>query len=101
MSGETLNIASRFCGPPSSANGGYVAGRLASYVGRSAEVTLKSPPPLDMPLTVVLRDGAVELLDQDRLLAVARAATPERHVLPGVDQGDATAAAGRTFAASA
>jgi hypothetical protein len=78
-----------------------VAGRLASYVGRFAEVTLKSPPPLDTPLTVVHRDGAVELLDQDRLLAVARAATPVRHVLPAVDQADAAAAAGRTFAASA
>ena len=32
----TLTIANRFCGPPGTANGGYLAGRLAALVGGAA-----------------------------------------------------------------
>ena len=45
-----LIIASRYNGPPGSANGGYTCGLLAELVGEPAEVTLRSPPPLDTPL---------------------------------------------------
>ena len=47
---QTLVIAPRFHGPPSSANGGYTAGLLANAAGNSAECTLRAPPPLDAPL---------------------------------------------------
>lgn len=49
-------IAPRFCGPPRSGNGGYVAGRLASFVNThgegAVEVTLRGPPPIGVRLDV-------------------------------------------------
>ncbi|HSO96552.1 MAG TPA: hypothetical protein VLV81_10970 [Acidimicrobiia bacterium] len=60
----TVTLPRRFCGPPGSANGGYAAGTLATYLDAIGEVTLRRPPPLDRPLEVerepermVLRDG--------------------------------------------
>lgn len=46
-------IESRFNGPPGSGNGGYCAGRFATAIAGSgpAEVTLRRPPPLGVPLT--------------------------------------------------
>jgi hypothetical protein len=48
-------IAERFNGPPTSGHGGYSAGVFASIAdtGGSVEVTLRLPPPLNEPLTVV------------------------------------------------
>lgn len=51
-----MKIPARFNGPPSSANGGWAAGAFAIAAGagadgRATEVTLRSPPPLDAPLT--------------------------------------------------
>ena len=55
-----LVIPSRFCGPPSSGNGGWSAGALAAVLTPHAdgtwptiEVTLRQPPPLDEPMPVV------------------------------------------------
>jgi hypothetical protein len=53
---DWLVVSSRFCGPPDSGNGGYVCGLIASYLDGPAEVTLRKPPPLEVPLTVE-RDG--------------------------------------------
>ncbi len=59
----TLLVPSRFCGPPSSGNGGWTAGALASLVHPGTgpwppiQVTLRMPPPLDTPLDVVEADG--------------------------------------------
>jgi hypothetical protein len=61
-------IASRFNGPPASANGGYTCGLLAELVGEPTEVTLRSPPPLDTPLCF---DGE-RLWDRETLVAEAR-----------------------------
>jgi hypothetical protein len=58
-----VTIASRFCGPPRSGNGGYAAGLAAAGMTGGVEVTLRKPLPLDRPLrlehgdTVLLRDG--------------------------------------------
>ena len=49
---EFITIASQFNGPPGSGHGGYVAGAFANLVDASAEVTLRSPPPLDSAMTV-------------------------------------------------
>ena len=65
-----LIIASRYNGPPASANGGYTCGLLAERVGEPAEVTLRSPPPLDTPLRF---DGA-RLWDGETLVAEAHRA---------------------------
>ena len=52
-------IASRFNGPPGTGNGGYSAGLFAAEsvaAGGLAEVTLRRPPPLDVPLSRVGAD---------------------------------------------
>ena len=67
---ETVTIPRRFNGPPDSANGGYASGVVAALLGGEAEVTLRSPPPLDTPLDVVRRNASVELRDAETLVAV-------------------------------
>jgi hypothetical protein len=52
-----LTIPSRFCGPARSGNGGYTAGTLAERVPHQesrpfVEVTLRRPPPLEVPMAV-------------------------------------------------
>ena len=61
-------IDRRFCGPPTSGNGGYTAGLLARAMGigegDAVEVRLRVPPPLDRALrTAPGTDGATLLLD--------------------------------------
>jgi hypothetical protein len=70
---ETLTIPAWFNGPPASGNGGYTCGRVAALVeAEVAEVSLRSPPPLDTPLEVV-RDGeVVTVRNGDTLVAVGR-----------------------------
>ena len=69
---EPLIIPARFNGPPDTGNGGYTAGLIASYLGGTVEVTLRTPPPLDTPLTVT-RDGEeVNVRHGDTLVATAR-----------------------------
>ncbi|MGH2804577.1 MAG: hypothetical protein ACRDL4_16260, partial [Thermoleophilaceae bacterium] len=67
---ETLTIPARFNGPPSSANGGYACGVVARQVGaEEVSVSLRLPPPLERPLSVV-RDGErVELREADAVVA--------------------------------
>src|SRR5262245_62169013 len=70
MSTTTVTIGSRFCGPPNSANGGYACGVVANCVeGKAVEVTLKSPPPLDTPLTVERAQDLVLLRHGELLVA--------------------------------
>jgi hypothetical protein len=72
-----ITIARRFRGPRTSANGGYAAGLLAQVLdARGAEVTLRLPPPLERPLTVVVDGERVLLLDGEQLVAEASAADP-------------------------
>ena len=49
---EAITIPRRFNGPPHSGNGGYVCGRLASYLDGPASVRLRVPPPLERELRV-------------------------------------------------
>ena len=71
-----FTIDPRFCGPPDMGNGGYVAGRLASFVGGAAKVTLRRPVPLGRPLKVERIDDATALLKHDEtMIAEAGAMT--------------------------
>lgn len=72
-SSPSLTIGARFAGPPSSGNGGYTAGRLASYLATSdpVAVTLRRPPPLDTALRVRVAAGEAQLLAGSDLVAVA------------------------------
>jgi hypothetical protein len=67
---ESLTIPRRFNGPLDSGNGGFCAGAVAGLLGGRAEVSLRKPVPLDMPLAVE-RDGfgAVRVLDGEALIA--------------------------------
>src|SRR5215207_2586360 len=69
----SLTIPAGFTGPRSTGNGGYAAGALATFVGEPAEVSLRSPVPLDRELEVARdADGAVRLLDGETLVCEGR-----------------------------
>jgi hypothetical protein len=91
-----LTVAARFCGPPGTANGGWLAGRLAAELdAATVSVRLRRPTPLERPLEL-RRDGdAVELLDGEELLARAEPAGLDLEVpgAPPVDVAAAVAAA--------
>jgi hypothetical protein len=90
---ETIVIDRRFRGPPGSGHGGYTCGVLARRISGAAEVSLRSPVPLERPLTLepgeddqlVLRDGAT-------IVAEARPASLMLSPPPPVEVGDAEAA---------
>lgn len=96
MSGDpkALTIDPRFAGPPGSANGGYVAGRLASLLPASggararpdrqpAQVTLRQPPPLGARIDAAVSSGVATLTFGGIVLAEARPAQlTERPVDP-------------------
>lgn len=71
---ETITINERFCGPPGSGNGGYVAGRLAALIDGPAEITLRHPCPMDKALQVHADADGFRLLDGETLIAEARPA---------------------------
>lgn len=76
-----MRIPARYCGPPTSANGGVTAGRLAAYVGAPVvQVTLRRPPPLDTDLRVDQSGGTARLYDGE--LLVAEAVPAELDVAP-------------------
>jgi hypothetical protein len=70
----SLTIAARFAGPPHTGNGGYTAGRLASYLATvgPVTVTLWKPPPLDRALDVDLAAGEARLMSAGEVVAIAR-----------------------------
>jgi hypothetical protein len=70
-------IERRYRGPEASGNGGYSCGLVAAFLDGDVEVTLRLPPPLERPLHVERLDGAVQVLDGDRLVAEARSAALE------------------------
>lgn len=91
---ETLTIATRFQGPAGSGNGGYVCGRLASYVdanGGPVTVSLRRPPPLDTPLQVSVGSAATLLAGTD-VVAEARPGRFDGAVMPTAGMEQARAA---------
>src|ERR1043166_1293877 len=68
-----FTIASRFCGPRNSGNGGYTSGVIAQALGGEAEVTLRAPPPLETPLEIqVGGDNARMVIDTQLLVEAQR-----------------------------
>lgn len=86
-------IPRRYRGPLASANGGYAAGRLATFVDADVvEVTLRLPPPLDRRLAV-RHDGELALLvDGDAVVAEARPAQLDIEPPPPVSAAEAESA---------
>jgi hypothetical protein len=76
---ETLSVARRFNGPLESGHGGYCSAVIADLVEGPAEVTLRSPVPLDAALEVRRGDGSVQVREGETLVAEG-VATTELHV---------------------
>jgi hypothetical protein len=89
---ETITIPSRFNGPPASANGGYACGVVARLLGGEAEVTLRSPPPLDTPLAVTREGARVKVRDGGRVVAEAEPVDLELDVPEPVSLAEAEVA---------
>ena len=69
---RSLIVAPRFCGPPDSANGGYIAGLIASLATETVRVRLVKPPPLGVDLQVHdATGGGLELRHGEALIAQA------------------------------
>lgn len=69
----SISIPQRFNGPLDSGNGGYSAGIFAALIDGQAEVSLRSPIPLDTPLEVVREEaGSVQVVDGETLIAAAK-----------------------------
>lgn len=76
-------IGQRFCGPPTSGNGGYVAGLMAEAIEGPATAVIRARVPLDTPLTLETRDGETTLVDAEGvLIGACKAGDPS--VLPVV-----------------
>lgn len=91
---DHIVIARRFCGPPDSGNGGYVAGRLAAFIDGPAEVSLKARPPLEVAMSVVGEAGGVGLMHGGLLVATARGASaPPVEPPPAPSRGEVERAA--------
>lgn len=71
-----LTVPRRFNGPPRSGNGGWVAGALAARlpgqaIGRAVTVTLRQPPPLEVPMQVTPTAAGAVLSHDGRAVAEA------------------------------
>jgi hypothetical protein len=70
-----LVVPRRFCGPPSSGNGGWTAGAVADLtgapLGTPVSVSLRRPPPLETPMTVTTADGMTTVRDGEHVVALA------------------------------
>ena len=69
-----LIVPTRFNGPVRSGNGGFVAGSLAERVSTAdvVEVTLRRPPPLEIPMAITSDAGVTTLAVGDEVVASAR-----------------------------
>ena len=69
---DEVEIHRRFRGPPTSGNGGYVAGLVAEWIDGPAEVDLLAPIPLEVPLHRRRDDAEVMLFDARKNYARGR-----------------------------
>ncbi len=69
---ETVSVPGSFNGPRESGHGGYSSAVIAELIEGPAEVSLRSPVPLDAPLAVSREDeGSVRVLHGETLVATA------------------------------
>jgi hypothetical protein len=93
---KSVMIEPRFCGPPRSANGGYVCGLVANYIDGCAEVTLMAPPPLGRRLDIVVSEAGVELRNEETVLAKGRGVHLDLSEIPIVEFAEAEDAVHRS-----
>jgi hypothetical protein len=80
---KTLSVEPRFCGPPTSSNGGYFAGLVANLAPQTVSVRLLRPPPLSTELSVLEpAPDRIEVRDADGLVGEATPGALELAVPP-------------------
>jgi hypothetical protein len=93
---NSVIIERRFCGPPNSGNGGYVCGLMAQFIDGAANVTLRSPPPLERALVIEsVHPDKLLLRDGETIVAEAGPTQLELDVPHPPTYAQAQAAAGR------
>jgi hypothetical protein len=100
MTGQSdeVQVHRRFRGPPTSGNGGYVAGLVAEWIDGPAQVDLLAPIPLEVPLHRRRDDGEVMLFDSQRNYARAELLDdPLDFEVPGPPTEDELEAAAMSF----
>lgn len=79
----TIQIATRFNGPPDSGNGGYSAGMIAGAIGTGVNVRLVQPVPMNQDLGITSpEEGLWEVHAGSRLIATATAHVVQADVPP-------------------
>jgi hypothetical protein len=96
---ESIVIDPRYCGPPGSGNGGYVAGLLAARFGGSGDASFRRPVPLGRELKIEYdeAEGALKLFDGGTLLVEARPGSVQIEVPAAPTLAEAAAATGRNL----
>lgn len=94
----TLIVPRRFRGPTTSANGGYICGLISVLTSEPVTVRLLSPPPLDIELDVVEREGVLQVLHGDTPVGAARPGGVGALDAPAAPRYDDALAAARRFA---
>ena len=100
MTGQSdeVQVHRRFRGPPTSGNGGYVAGLVAEWIDGPAQIDLLAPIPLEVPLHRRRDDGEVMLFDSQRNYARAEPLDdPLDFEVPGPPTEDELEAAAMSF----
>jgi len=72
---ESFSVPARFCGPPTSGNGGYTCGMVAREMGAVVECTLRSPVPLEKSLRVEHVAGGAVLRSDGKVIIEANSTT--------------------------
>jgi hypothetical protein len=86
-------IAGRYNGPPGSGNGGYTCGLVAQQLDGPAEVTLRTPPPLETELSVVREAATIKVYADSTLVAEAQPAVEAPEPVSPATPAEAVAAA--------
>jgi hypothetical protein len=93
----TINVPSRFNGPPTSGQGGYSSALLAAQLDRPSAVSLRRPIPLDEEIEVSVDDDVARALDAAGELIAEAVVAPALAPWDGptVDPDEARAATAR------
>ena len=97
---EKFTIPKQFCGPPSSGNGGYFCGTVASFFEHSVEIRLKAPPPLDTPMQIERGQELSQVFVGDTLIAQVRPLLENIEPAPWINRDDATDCSDKGLAGS-
>ena len=85
-----IRISSRYNGPPNMANGGILAGTMASALGIDVELTLRNPAPLETDMELIRDETGARLMHGDKLIASAREDTVDLKAPEAPDFKEAT-----------